>query len=267
LSSKTDEPKEKELNWFSGGHSSGIAVQAPPKDQKPTDVVKDVFESAQKLGAIAKNDEKQAEKEKFGGSGFVLGNTDQKSKVTPAAPKPPGMRRAVLKFFKDCFTVDDGPPRNYNDPANKPFLSDVNAGRVPRELSGTGDDIDVELINNKTEDYKPPPKPAIVSFSGSGQALGGHQVQGPSVHVAKKIVVDDSAPTTTIQVRTHNGQRLIIKANHTHTVGDLRAHIEAELPTGKPFELRTTYPQSVLANDGASIKDANLLNAAIVQRL
>jgi len=158
--------------------------------------------------------------------------------------------------------VDDGAPRNFLDPANKAFVEDVNKGMVPRELAGNGEDIDVELIDNKSEEYKPPPRPALVSFSGAGQSVGGQGVQGSTV-IAKKIHVDETAPTTTVQVRTHNGQRLTIKANHTHTVGDLRAHIEAECPTKKPFELRTTFPPQAVGSDQMTIKEAGLLNAAL----
>jgi len=122
-------------------------------------------------------------------------------------------------------------------------------------------------LTKKGEDYEPPPKPALVSFTGAGHTLGSMQTINTLSAKGKKIVVDESAPTTTVQVRTHNGQRLLIKANHTHTVGDLRSHIEMECPTGKSFELRTTYPPQVLSDDSVTLKDAGLLNAAIVQRI
>lgn len=267
LAKDTDEtPKGKDMSWFTGGASSGIAVQTP-QQQAPNDIIKHVFDQAKQHGAISKADEKPEEKEKFAGSGFVLGNTAQSSQHVPA-PKPQGGKvRVILTFYKDCFTVDDGPPRKLQDPANKPFLDDVNNGIVPRELEalvGQGD-LNVELIDKKTEEYKPPPKPAVVAFSGAGQSLGG-QVSGTKA-AAKKIVVDESQPVTTLQIRLHDGQRLTLKVNQTHTVGDIRSHIEAAHPTGKGFELRTTFPPKVLSDDSQSVKDAGLLNAAIVQRL
>jgi len=257
-----DKKPDKDMSWFTGGASSGIQVQAPPQ-LSSNDLVKNVFEQAKRHGAISKSDEKPEEKEKFGGSGFVLGNNEQKSHIVPSMPKPQGPRRVVLTFYKDCFTVDDGPPRKNNDPANQPFIDDVNAGVVPRELEGHGD-IKVELIDVKHEEYKPKPKQTI-AFSGSGQTLGG-QVLSSTKAVAKKIAVDEGLPVTTLQIRLDDGTRLILKLNHVHTVGDVRAHIEAERPSGKAFELRTTFPAKILADDAASIKDAGLLNAAIVQR-
>jgi len=150
----------------------------------------------------------------------------------------------------------------------------VNNGVVPRELAvlhkGIPGELDVELIDKKTEEYKPPPNKPVPAFSGAGHSLGGgadtSKVTANQLN-ATKLNVDNSAPTTTIQVRTHNGQRIIIKANHTHTVGQIRAHVEAEYPVGKPFELRTTYPPQALSNDSLTVKDANLLNAVIVQKL
>jgi len=176
----------------------------------------------------------------------------------------------VLTFYKDCFTVDDGAPRKLADPANKSFIDDVNNGVIPRELvSGAhGGVLDIELVDKKTEEYKPAPSKPVPVFSGSGHTLGGDtgKLSGSSAQ-AMKLTVDDSAPMTTIQVRTHNGQRLLVKINHIHTIGQLKAHIEAECPAGKPFELRTTYPPQLLSNDSQSIKDAGLLNAAVVQKI
>jgi len=265
---KEESKDKKDLSWFTGGASSGLAVQAPQQANN-TDVVNNLFDTAKRQGAISKSDEKSPEKEKFAGSGFVLGNTDRQSAVVTAAPAKQHPRRVIVTFYKDCFTVDDGPPRKITEPVNRTFLDDISNGRIPRELTQLYGSavIDVELIDKKGEDYNPPPKPAIVSFSGAGHTLGGPQTANMVSAKGKKIVVDESAPTTTVQVRTHNGQRLLIKANHNHTVGDLRSHIEMECPTGKSFELRTTYPPQVLTDDSETLKDAGLLNAAIVQRI
>jgi len=207
------------------------------------------------------------EKEKFGGTGYTLGNTVDNSKVVVPKPKPQGLKTVVLTFWKDCFTVDDGPPRKFTDPANATFLSEVHKGVVPRELEALarGADLNLEILEKK-EEYKPQPK-KVIAFSGLGHALGGTEGSSGTKAAARLIEVDESKPTTTLQIRLHNGERLNIKCNHTHTVGDIRAHIEAAKPTGKAMELRTTYPNKILSDDYATIKDENLLNAAIVQRI
>lgn len=95
-------------------------------------------------------------------------------------------KRKILTFYKSHFTVDDGPPRAYDDPANQPFLDDINKGyfaqrlrrvfirlrRVPRELEREvgGEDLDVELIDKKTEEWKDVPKP-FKAFQTEGNTL------------------------------------------------------------------------------------------------
>eukprot|EP01123_Difflugia_compressa_P013746 TRINITY_DN6563_c0_g1_i1.p1 TRINITY_DN6563_c0_g1~~TRINITY_DN6563_c0_g1_i1.p1 ORF type:complete len:372 (-),score=98.65 TRINITY_DN6563_c0_g1_i1:149-1264(-) len=262
----TNPDDEKRDAFYAGGEKSGIAI-LDPRDKKD-DIMDKVFESAMKHGAVSKCDVPPDDKEKFSGVGYTLGSAVDTTKVVQNKP-PTGLKTVILTFWKDCFTVDDGPPRAFTDPANRSFLDDVNRGVVPRELESLagGADVNIELIK-KNEPYTPPPKPKVVAFSGAGQTLGGENTKSGTKAVAKLISVDDSQPTTTIQIRLHDGGRLVIKCNHTHTVGDIRNHIEASKPTGgKPMELKTTFPTKVLDNDSLTIKDAGLLNATIAQRV
>lgn len=63
--------------------------------------------------------------------------------------------------------------------------------------------------------------------------------------------------------------RLVCKFNHTHTVGDVRRHIAASRPqyAGVAFSLITTLPSRQLTDDTVTLKEADLLNAAIMQKL
>ncbi|KAL6045452.1 NSFL1 cofactor p47, variant 2 [Balamuthia mandrillaris] len=75
-------------------------------------------------------------------------------------------------------------------------------------------------------------------FVGRGQTLGSepeeekknneqkNETETAVVTMAKQIVVDESQPQTSVMVRLHTGARLVIKCNHSHTVADLRSHIE-----------------------------------------
>jgi len=257
---------DKRDSYYAGGEKSGIAVLDPTA--KRDDIVKQVFDSAKKQGAVEKHELPPEEKEKFGGVGYTLGDGNAGSQVVAPKPKAPGLKTVVLTFWSDCFTVDDGPPRKFSDPENAGFIRDVQKGIVPKELHGLaqGADLNIELVQ-KNEEYKPPPKPKVVAFSGSGFSLGNDVKSTQATKAISKVVqVDESQPTTTIQVRLHNGEKLVLKLNHTHTIGDIRSKIEEMRPSGKPMELRLSYPNKVLSDDKVSIKDAGLMNAAIVQR-
>lgn len=142
-----------------------------------------------------------------------------------------GQRRTVT-FFREGFTVDDGPYRARDDPANRPFLEALERGLVPRELEGEDarQQVEVALVDRRAEDYEPPRAPAYTAFSGEGQRMGGAQVAPDAViHgaqvPAERPVVDDKQPTTTLQLRLHDGRRLRETLNLAHRVRDLHAII------------------------------------------
>ncbi len=77
-----------------------------------------------------------------------------------------------ITFWKNGFSVDDGPLRDHHDAANMAFLSDINQvflftsfvwkfkylanalqGRVPQEFDGEQDPY-VSIISRATEDFK-----------------------------------------------------------------------------------------------------------------
>ena len=90
--------------------------------------------------------------------------------------------------------------------------------------------------------------------------------------------MDPSQPSTQIQVRLRDGQRLIIKLNLTHTVSDLRRQIETYvyatstdiLSRQRPdlahqsYTLRTSFPPKPLSNDASTVAEAQLANAVVL---
>ena len=86
---------------------------------------------------------------------------------------------------------------------------------------------------------------------------------GPSAEPAE-LTVDTAAPTTTLQVRMADGSRKVVKANHTHTILQLRCHI-ATLGSSTAFTLKGGYPPKPLSDEGKTLAEAGLLNETIVQ--
>ena len=60
-----------------------------------------------------------------------------------------------------------------------------------------------------------------------------------------------------------DGSRKVVKANHTHTVEQLKQHV-ATLAPGVAFTLKGGFPPKPLDDDALTLADAKLLNEALV---
>ena len=222
------------------------------------------------------------------------------SSAAAAAPAPPRPISHVIAFYDNgVFTVDDGPGREMRDPANAEFLDAISAGRCPAELEppvspsdGKPVPISVNLVR-KPGDYV---KPAYVAFGGQGRTLasggGEEEKEGKGKEAAGKGKetagtssapsaaaeggglttwqgVDESKPTTSLQIRLRDGSRLVARFNLDHTVADIKKFISA----AKPGEAASNYslssmgfPPKKLEEDGATIEEAGLANAVVVQK-
>ena len=68
-----------------------------------------------------------------------------------ARPQPKDIK---LVMWKDGFTVDNGPHRRYDDPANKQFLDEITQGRLPMELRALGTEVNVSMEDRRKDDYE-----------------------------------------------------------------------------------------------------------------
>ena len=133
----------------------------------------------------------------------------------------------TITFWQNGFTLDDGPLRTADDPANAAFLAAVNRGQMPAELIGEDGNAegDVHIIDKSGEPYKPPTV-AEKPFQGQGRSMReeGSSSGAAAVPVAdaQELTLDAAAPTTTLQVRLADGTRKIVKANHSHTILQVR---------------------------------------------
>ena len=127
-------------------------------------------------------------------------------------------KSSVLKLYKNGFVVDDGEVRSYEDEKNKEFLQSIQRGELPRELSrlAEGGEVHLDMQDHRDEEYEPP-KPKYKLFN-DGYKLGSPTPtvqsnatptdKAASEDTAKKnLKVDESQPTTQIQIRLSDGSR------------------------------------------------------------
>lgn len=128
-----------------------------------------------------------------------------------------------LTFWRDGFSIEDGPLFRYDEPRNQQLLSLIRAGRAPLELFDVRFDQPLKIaVDQRTnEDYVEPAKKPAKPFSGGGHRLGsatpeiagagrsGTASPAPAAPPAAKpeIKVDESKPSTTVQLRLGDGTR------------------------------------------------------------
>ncbi|XP_073648907.1 NSFL1 cofactor p47 isoform X2 [Tursiops truncatus] len=239
-----DEEDEEGQRFYAGGSErSGQQIVGPPRKKSPNELVDDLFKGAKEHGAVAvervtKSPGETSKPRPFAGGGYRLGAAPEEESAYVA-----GERRrhsgqdvhVVLKLWKSGFSLDNGELRSYQDPSNAQFLESIRRGTAP---------------------------PVLNTSSPAQQAEN-------EAKASSSISVDESQPTTNIQIRLADGGRLVQKFNHSHRISDIRLFIVDARPAmaATSFVLMTTFPNKELADESQTLKEANLLNAVIVQRL
>lgn len=264
--------------YYAGGAQSGIGIMGPPTG-KPVDndqFVKDLFKKAKDSVGAKQHEEKQREprkEDRFIGSGFKLGGDGVESREIQgesARPRPKDIR---LCMWKTGFTVDDGPLRKYDDPANQEFLDKITKGELPMELRALGTEINVSMEDRRTDSYEEnKPQEEFKSFGGSGNRLGASESStssvAPSTSTAPTptVDVDSTKPTTKLRIRLASGKQVVQAFNQSHTITDLKNFCAAS-SGGKNFELRAGFPPKPIdLNNEQTLQDAKLLNETVIQR-
>jgi len=292
---RRDANDDKDNEYYAGGSASGMAVQDPNTSRSKR--VEGLFEELKKHGAVqgtaedlhgppATNTTGTTTKAFSGSARTLAGGTgpSSNSNTNDAATqqdekedKEPEHVRHVIHFWNDGFSVNDGPLRKLEDPANRYFLDAINRGQCPKELAPSDPrvPIDINLIKEST-DYVEPPKPKYTAFSGSGRTLAGPssastsaaQTATPTSATPSSFELDEGAPMTRIQIRLANGQRLVQRFNNSHTVGHVRAFINLSVGSGPAYNLKTAPPMpKTLEDNDVTLEAAGLLGSVIIQQL
>ncbi|KAJ9528251.1 hypothetical protein QJQ45_014237 [Haematococcus lacustris] len=118
-------------DYYAGGEKSGQLIRGAPKkdkDDKDKDSVQALFDKAKRSGAVqGTSDDLQQPSGAFAGSGrTIAGSSAQASRPQAAGPVT-----YVITFYRNnVFTVNDGPARRVDDPANMAFISSISKARA-----------------------------------------------------------------------------------------------------------------------------------------
>uniref|UniRef100_A0A182XJ93 Uncharacterized protein n=1 Tax=Anopheles quadriannulatus TaxID=34691 RepID=A0A182XJ93_ANOQN len=303
-SSSEDEEEQGQAFYAGGSERSGQQVLGPPRKNPIKDYVSEIFRSAQQgnLETFDPSEESGGSSwSLYAGTGYRLGQTeDDHQEVTPrgartaASSSSQNLEVVTLTLWRQGFVINDGELRLYEDPANREFFESITRGEIPEELRSKGQTMfRVDLKDNRHEEYVKRSKP-FKAFGGSGQTLGSPvppmatasssssssggtsssaKASGSNEEnekrAAEELALDTAQPTTMLQIRLIDGSRLSARFNQAHTVEHVRRYIVNARPQygAQNFALMTTFPSKELSDGAQTLKDAGLLNAAILQRL
>ncbi|CAG9317082.1 unnamed protein product [Blepharisma stoltei] len=230
---KEESKSKKNSDFYTGGQASGLAVSSPD--------VANIVEKARQ------------------------GGQDQ------SAPADPNEMKIRVTLWANGFSVDDGPFRDYNAPENQRFMAQMNEGRVPSELMSKtrGKPVSVELSDKRQEQYVPPPPPPYIAFSGQGSSVSNTRSQALDAVNAEFSVpsFDPNQPTTTVQIRFHNGQRKTLTLNLNARLNVIFDYVMMAAPVDGSFELVSGFPPRPLQNPSLTIQESGVAGSAVIQKL
>ncbi|KAM7274677.1 hypothetical protein ACFE04_016543 [Oxalis oulophora] len=268
--------------------------------------VDEIFSRASKLAVERPSDHASSSRSFTGTARTLSGDT------LPSEPEQPANTNHTITFWRNGFTVDDGPLRRMDDPANASFLEDfynraeniivclckkilvqgpcfflvflsqsIKKSECPSELEPSNRNIPVHVnLVRREDDYHRHLKSEKrkTSFHGVGRTLGSTDSVEPTVvstiltsapAPSLGLVVDTSAPTTSIQLRLADGTRMVSRFNLYHTISDLRAFIDASRPGGqRNYQLQMMgFPPKPLTNLTETVEQAGIANSVVIQKI
>ncbi|KAG6852045.1 hypothetical protein C0991_003628 [Blastosporella zonata] len=294
VSDEDDEDDEgKQESWFAGGERSGLSIQNPDHQSRLPggNVVRDLLRRAAEAGPPVDQPSRSGP---FRGGGHTLGSDEVESTYITdpnAVPEDRTPEVRNLTFWSDGFSLENGPLMRYDNPEHAELLDQLRSGQAPPDFFNlrVGQPVDIRIAQRTNEAYVPPRAGPSQAFSGSGNRLGAPVPQfsgagsssmpgqfptsSPITSVERESLttrfeVDQTLPTTSVQIRLADGTRIVCRMNLTHKVSDLRNFINAAHPENltRAYTIGTTFPNRTLDNLDATIEGAGLVNSVVVQR-
>lgn len=318
-------------DFFTGGEKSGLAVQnpnhpgsnsgAPGSSAGPrsaNDLVQQILRHAHenrgRPGGGESDDEDAPQAQRgpvFLGRGRALNaeaeeeeeeekpgdeETDLYDQLLPGRRLPAATRE--LTFWRNGFSIGDGPLYSYEDPESVSVLRSIEQGTAPLSVLNVlaGQRVDVNVTRKVDQDYvAPKPKPggyhgagrrlgtpvpgeiasgsASPILSGSGSATPGLSSAAATATTSDKgKLPDEGEGDATVQLRLCDGSRHKIKFQSAGPVEQLYSFVESEVARsgsnseGREWVLQTTFPNKELTDKAQTLKEAGVVGAVVVQK-
>ncbi|BAF20052.1 plant UBX domain-containing protein 4 [Oryza sativa Japonica Group] len=272
--SEDDEYKPPQ-ELYTGGEKSGMVVRDRSKRKNRAD---EIFKEAKRKGAKKGSFEARRKSKSFAGTGRLLTGES----AEPVAPQSPESIVHNIYFWTNGFTVNDGPLRSFDDPANASFLKSIKNSECPSELEPADKKSQVNVNLVRKEEKCPEPVKRAAPFHGAAKTLGtpsdnnstppeatSAAAAASSTETASKtvtITVDDSLPSTSLQIRFVDGSRMVAHFNTSHTIADVRAFIDTTRPgEAGDYTLQAGFPPKPLDDMSKTIEEAGVANSVIIQ--
>ncbi|GAB1288290.1 UBX domain-containing protein 2B [Apodemus speciosus] len=271
-------PRTLPRRLYSGDQEyGGLHIVQPPTGK----IVNELFKEAREHGAVPLNEATRSSSEdKTKSGGYRLGNSFYKRSEYIYGENQLQDVQILLKLWSNGFSLDDGELRPYNDPTNAQFLESVKRGEIPLELQRLvhGSQVNLDMEDHQDQEYIKPRRGSrlLVEKDRNLEVLTPEIVSTPSSPEEEDksilnaaVLIDDSMPTTKIQIRLADGSRLIQRFNSTHRILDVRDFIVQSRPefATTDFILVTSFPSKELTDESVTLQEADILNTVILQQL
>lgn len=299
LNGGTDEnPEDDDMNFFTGGEKSGLAVENPNKPRNGRSLVDDLLEKAQREAGEPDWREEEEDKrnegkrgKSFKGTGHSLGSVEnavESRTIADPAQSPMGFIKPekvtrTITFWKEGFNVDDGDLYRYDDPQNQEYLEQLKVGKAPLSLLNVQmfQDVDVNVIKKIDESYhdNKKSKPRVYGFQGSGQRLGSPvpgepttleeaiEVYGSPEEDTNKHEISVEEGDTSIQVRFADGSKVVKKFKSSSKVETIFEFVTGQSTVAREWTLVTSFPPKPLdGQKDQTIEAAGLKNSVVIQK-